>query len=256
MKYKITDETTKYLGRTLHRIEALCAFDNVKIGDKGGFIESENNLSQEGTCWVYNNAKVLEQAIVSGDACIYDNAVVRGNALVYDNAEVATRATVRGNAKVYGNACISKNVIITGEAQVFDNADIKEDAIIRGNAKVYGYTEIYGNSHITDYVEIYGNAVIKDRSYIYGKSKVSNHAIVFGNADIKDAIIKKTADYIVFKNWWSSGRYFTWTRSNNMWSVGCFYGTGDELIAKAYKDSESSGREYERIVKYVESILI
>lgn len=256
MKYKITDETTKYLGRTLHRIEALCTFNDVKIGDKGGFIESENNLLQEGTCWVYNNAKVLEQAIVSGDACIYDNAVIRGNALVYDNAEVATRATVRGNAKVYGNACISENVIITGEAQVFDNADIKEDAIIRGNAKVYGYTEIYGNSHITDYVEIYDNAVIKDRSYIYGKSKVSNHAIVFGNADIKDAIIKETADYIVFKNWWSSGRYFTWTRSNNMWSVGCFYGTGDELIAKAYKDSESSGREYERIVKYVESILI
>ena len=41
-----------------------------------------------------------------------------------------------------------------------------------------------------------------------------------------------------------------------MWNVGCFYGTGEELIAKAYKDSEFSGREYERIVKYVESTLI
>ena len=40
-----------------------------------------------------------------------------------------------------------------------------------------------------------------------------------------------------------------------MWSVGCFYGTGEELIAKAYKDSELSGREYERVVKYVESML-
>lgn len=40
----------------------------------------------------------------------------------------------------------------------------------------------------------------------------------------------------------------------NMWKVGCFYGTGEELIAKAYKDSELSGREYKRIVKYVESI--
>ena len=63
------------------------------------------------------------------------------------------------------------------------------------------------------------------------------------------------ADYIVFKNWWSSGRYFTWTRSNNMWKVGCFYGTVEELIKKAYADSEKSGREYERVVKYVESIL-
>ena len=50
-------------------------------------------------------------------------------------------------------------------------------------------------------------------------------------------------------------RYFTWTRSNNMWSVGCFYGTGKELIEKAYKDSELSGREYKRVVDYVESIL-
>ena len=28
-----------------------------------------------------------------------------------------------------------------------------------------------------------------------------------------------------------------------------------ELIAKAYKDSAKSGREYERVVKYVESIM-
>ena len=62
------------------------------------------------------------------------------------------------------------------------------------------------------------------------------------------------SDYIVFKNWWSSGRYFTWTRSNNMWKVGCFYGSGKELVEKAYADSEEKGREYERIVKYVEFI--
>ena len=40
-----------------------------------------------------------------------------------------------------------------------------------------------------------------------------------------------------------------------MWSVGCFYGTGKELIEKSYEDSELSGREYERVVKYVESII-
>lgn len=31
--------------------------------------------------------------------------------------------------------------------------------------------------------------------------------------------------------------------------------TGEELIKKAYQDSEKSGREYERVVRYVESIL-
>lgn len=39
------------------------------------------------------------------------------------------------------------------------------------------------------------------------------------------------------------------------WHVGCFRGTGEELIKKAYQDSEKSGREYERVVRYVESIL-
>lgn len=78
---------------------------------------------------------------------------------------------------------------------------------------------------------------------------------VLGNAEVYgNAIVEKKSDYIVFKNWWSSGRYFTWTRSNDMWAVGCFYGTGEELITKTYKDSAEKGREYERIVKYVESI--
>lgn len=123
-KYKLTDETIEFNGRTLYRIEALKDFNNVRAGDKGGYIEKEDNLSHDGDAWVYGDAKVCDKA-----------------------------------------------------------------------------------------------------------------------------------DYIVFKNWWSSGRWFTWTRSNNKWKVGCFYGTGEELIAKAYNNSEKSGREYERVVKYVESIL-
>lgn len=82
-----------------------------------------------------------------------------------------------------------------------------------------------------------------------GDCWVYGDAEVYGNAEVE-----KKSDYIVFKNWWSSGRYFTWTRSNDKWRVGCFYGTGEELIKKAYNDSEEKGREYERVVKYVESI--
>ena len=136
-KYELTDEIKLHNGRTLHRIVALRDFGNVKIGDKGGWIEKEDNLSHTGSCWVYDNA------------------------------------TVRGNAKVCSDA------------------------------------EIYNNK-----------------------------------------------DYIVFKNWWSSGRYFTWTRSNNMWSVGCFYGSGDELIKKAYADSEDKGKHYAEIVEYVNKCVL
>ena len=41
-----------------------------------------------------------------------------------------------------------------------------------------------------------------------------------------------------------------------MWKVGFFYGTGEELIEEAYEDSEKTGEEYERVVKYVESIIV
>ena len=67
-KYKLTDETININGRTLYRIEALKDFNDVKKGDKGGFVEKEENLSQISDCWVY------------GDAMVYNNAMVYGNA--------------------------------------------------------------------------------------------------------------------------------------------------------------------------------
>lgn len=39
-----------------------------------------------------------------------------------------------------------------------------------------------------------------------------------------------------------------------MWRVGCFFGTGEELVKKAYKNSEVSGKNYERFVRFVENL--
>ena len=78
---------------------------------------------------------------------------------------------------------------------------------------------------------------------VYGDAEVSGNAWVYGNAD-----------YIVFKNTWSSGRYFTYTKSNKNWRVGCFYGSGAELVEKAYKDSKKSGDFYKAYVDFVEKL--
>ena len=61
-KYELTDDTVQIFGKTLHRIKALRDFCNVKTGDLGGYIENENNLSQDNNAWVYDNARA------SGDA--------------------------------------------------------------------------------------------------------------------------------------------------------------------------------------------
>ena len=124
------------------------------------------------------------------------------------------------------------------------------NAWIGGDAKVYGMAKVYGDA------QVYGNAIVSDNARVYGDARVCQGASVCGNAMVcGDAMVRCGADYIIFKNFWSSGRFFTWTRSNNIWKVGCFYGTGEELIEKAYKDSAKSGKEYEKIVRYVDSIL-
>ena len=168
----------------------------------------------------------------NGDAWVYGNAKVYDGAKVYGNAWVCDDAEVYGGAKVYGNAWVCDDAEVYDGAKVYGNAWVYGDAEVYGNAKVYGDAKVYGNA------KVYGDAWVYGGAWVYG-----------------DANIKSMRDYIVFKNWWSSGRFFTWTRSNNMWRVGCFYGTGKELVAKAYKDSELSGREYERVVNYVEEIL-
>ena len=96
---------------------------------------------------------------------------------------------------------------------------------------------------------------IEKESNLSGNAMVCGDAEVCGNAMVcGDARVKSSKDYCVYKNTWSSFRWFTYTKSNKMWSVGYFYGTGAELIAKAYKDSEKSGKCYEAIVKAQEAI--
>lgn len=63
-----------FLERKLFRIKALISFGNVRVGDVGGYIEKEENLSQSGNAWVSGNAEVFGNARVSGDAEVSSNA--------------------------------------------------------------------------------------------------------------------------------------------------------------------------------------
>lgn len=219
-KYELTSETKVINGVELHRIKALKSFGNINKGELGGWIEDEKNLSQDGDSWVYDNATVYE------------------NARVFDNATVCGYAVISGNATLCGHAWVSRHATVCGYA------------VISGHATVCGHATVGGHATVDEYATVYGDAMV------YENATVDGHAMVGGDATVGGhATVRGNADYIVFKNWWSSGRYFTWTRSNNKWNVGCFYGSGEELIAKAYKDSEKSGREYERVVKYVNDIL-
>lgn len=97
-KYEFTDETMEHDGYLLHRIRRL------SDGKLGGWIESEDNLSQEGSCWVDGEAKVYWEAKVSGNAQVYGEATVNSKAKVYENAQVYDNAKITYNSEIYGSA--------------------------------------------------------------------------------------------------------------------------------------------------------
>ena len=82
-KYEMLyDDKIEVAGRTLYKIRALRDFNDVKAGNLGGYIEGEENLSQDEDCWVYGNAQVYGDAHVYGNAWVYGNAKVYGDALI------------------------------------------------------------------------------------------------------------------------------------------------------------------------------
>ena len=165
-KYELTEETKELSGRTLHRIRALKDFSDVKKGELGGWIEAERNLFHEGECWVYDDACVMDVAIVgdnakvSGNAVVYEFAVVYGNAKVYDNAIVDEFANVYGNAEVYEDAWINDYAKIYENAKVYGMSEVYDVAKVYGNAEVYGVSEVFEDCEVCDYAKVYGSTTI------------------------------------------------------------------------------------------------
>lgn len=111
-KYRLLENDTIIVGDSmLYRIEALKNFLDVNKGDKGGYIECEDNLSHKGKCWVFDDSRVFGNARLCNDAIVYGNSFVYDNALVCDNARVYGNACVCGNACILGNAQISNGMI-------------------------------------------------------------------------------------------------------------------------------------------------
>lgn len=244
-KYRIVNESpVQVRDHKLYRIVALrdivCPTRDrcskcIRAGDVGGFVERESNLSQEGSSWIEGDAMVYGEARVVGNARVKCNALVRGSACVSGDA------IVDWNARVYGKAHVTGRSFVSGSARVYGEAQVCDDADVEGKARVYGL------------------------SIISGSSKVCGNAKVFGNADVSwkaelsdGAFVNSFKCYMTFKNSWSSGRHFTcYTDEENVlvWCAGCFIGTGEELVKKAYLDSKLSGDCYKAAVKMAESVM-
>ena len=138
MKYELLKNNfIEYKGRKLYRIKALKSFSDIKCGDIGGYVENGKNLSQNGNCWIYNNAKVYD------DGRVFDNAIIKNDAEVFDNASVLDNAIIQDNAICFNNSVIYRNAVcgidtkVCGHGLIYEgtylniniNSDIKRDEI-------------------------------------------------------------------------------------------------------------------------------
>ncbi len=115
-KYRILKYKSNLLddnGTKAYRIRALKNFNDVRKGDLGGWIQQESNLSQDGDCWVYDDAVVRDNARVSDNAVIRDDAEICHNAVVRDDAVVRDATIVRDDAIVRDYAVVRDNDVVT-----------------------------------------------------------------------------------------------------------------------------------------------
>jgi len=129
-KYELSSkEEIPELDEKFYRIKALKNFTShhgreVEIGDIGGFVEGEENLSQRGYSWIFDDAIVFEHAEAYGDS------VVEGRAQVFGSAEIQDSARISEEAQVYDDAVVRSNGVVEGDGEVFG------DAIVRKNGYV------------------------------------------------------------------------------------------------------------------------
>ena len=148
-KYRFTGETMQFEGHVLRRILFLrnCKL-SVRTGDLGGWIETEDNLSHEGTCVVLSDAKVFGNAKIMEDAWINESAIVK------DNAQIKGDSNIFGTAIVGADSILDGDTLVGGESKVFFYAQALDENSgkpnISGESRVVGQTIIEATGTIHD----------------------------------------------------------------------------------------------------------
>ena len=249
----IDDEHIKH---RLFRIRAIKDFDDVKSGDYGGYIESEDNLNQYDTSWLYSDAVRISK-----------NTRAWGNARVYSNGKLYNSAEVRDNGVVCGNAKVYEDALIAGNAKV------------HGNSYIHGISKLYDNVNVSgDLVNIYGNTILRDRVVIDGEVTICDTVSISSDVNItgsnitidgevvideptnisSDALIQSNDDFISVNNIGSRRDVLTaWLSADKviMVNTGCFTNTYDEFLA-AVNDVHSTnqfGIEYRNFAEAIKN---
>jgi hypothetical protein len=148
-KYTFTGLTKSVNGVTIHQISR--AADALV----GGYVQSESNLSQDGSCFLFDQGQAYGNSRILNDAQVYGK--------VYDSATTSGSSVIKG--EVFGNA------LVTDDAQV--QGRVYENAVVKGSGQVFG--EAFGNATVD------GSAIVYGR--IHGTAHASGNDVVYGDLD-------------------------------------------------------------------------
>lgn len=126
---------TKYMTNqtaTVYRIRALKNFGDVKAGDLGGYVSSQDNLGRSGTCWVH------------------DDSVVAGTGKVMGNSQVRDHSFIYSGVHVRGDSVIRNSTVMNNESKTLKIVDETIENQVIGKTCVETHKEIASDNSIKD----------------------------------------------------------------------------------------------------------
>ena len=190
-KYELIKESkTMFAEREIYRIRALKDFSDIKAGDVGGWVCSEDNLSQEGNCWIYDEAKCLDNARVYDNAVMCGNAVMFGNAKMFDNAKMSDSSIICDNAEMCGNSKMYDTSTMCGSSTMCDNAEMFDDTEMCDNAMMFNNSKMFDNAKMCGSSKMFDNAEMCDSSIMFDNAVMCDNAEMCGRATLdKDKLL-------------------------------------------------------------------
>lgn len=189
-KYRLTNNTIEYNRQTLYQIEALKDFRDVKNGDLGGYIADESCLSHDDICWVFNDSKVTQGSVITGEAEVH-NSIINHSRLC-DN--VIVKDSIIENSVLCENVFISdKSVIVLSELS--GTLYISEESTIK-------FSKLRGRSQILhSVVNMHNVATIAlPKVKIYNQTIGNNRSFIIFNSDLFPLIYNSINNIWSFNN--------------------------------------------------------
>lgn len=208
-KYELVAcQSVDHCGQTFsYRVKATKDFLGIHKGDLGGYVHSEDNLSQEDNCWVDETSYLAD------------------NCEVTDNAQILNGSLIAGDAHISGEAMV-RNSQVTGTASVW-NRVVVVDSILRDNARVEQFARVF-DSDLWDNSKVWANSTLHHVS-LWADASVGIHdeESRLVHAVVRGGFIRNTDDVIVLGPLCDRNMFATYHVTSDSlileWSIGKTY---------------------------------